>query len=57
MYNGLEYKYLDEIKKRQERAVKLIKQLDEQKKECLSLLFDLEEKREELEEYIRERGE
>lgn len=57
MYNGLEYKYLDEIKKMQERAVKLIKQLDEQKKECLSLLFDLEEKREELEEYIRERGE
>lgn len=57
MYNGLEYKYLDEIKKMQERAVKLIKQLDEQKKECLNLLLDLEEKREELEEYIRERGE
>lgn len=57
MYNGLEYKYLDEIKKMQERTVKLIKQLDEQKKECLSLLFDLEVKRNEVEEYIRERGE
>lgn len=57
MYNGLEYKYLEEIKKLQERTIKLLEQLDNDKKECLSILLNLEEKRNEVEEYIRERGE
>ena len=57
MYNGLEFKYLEEIIKLQERTIKLIQQLDNNKKECLSLLCDLEQRRNEVEEYIRERGE
>ena len=57
MYNGLEYKYLDEIKKLQERATKLLLHLDKLKSECISLILELEVKRNEVEEYIRERGE
>lgn len=57
MYNGQEFKYLEEIKKMQERCQKLMLELDRQKQECLSLMISLEEKRNELEEYIRERGE
>ena len=41
----------------QERCVKVIMEIDRQKKECLDLMISLEEKRNEVEEYIRERGE
>ena len=57
MKKGLEFKELKEIKKMQERCMKVMMEIDRQRSECLNLMISLEEKRNELEEYIRERGE
>lgn len=57
MFNGQEFKILKQIKEIQKRTQEVLEKIEQQKMECISLLCDLEEKRVEVEEYIRERGE
>lgn len=57
MYNGLEYKMLKDIKLGQEKIQLELMELDKKKLHLLTNLMELEAKRLELEEYIRERGE
>lgn len=57
MYNGLEFKMLKDIKLAQEKIQLELMELDKQKLHLLTNLMELEAKRLELEEYIRERGE
>lgn len=57
MYNGLEFKMLKDIKLGQEKIQLELMELDKKRLHLLSNLVELEAKREELEEYIRARGE
>ena len=57
MYNGLEFKMLKDIKLGQEKIQLELMELDKKRLHLLSNLMELEAKREELEEYIRARGE